>query len=117
MSTKQRTCVRRAKKEKENVKNKDRMTRKRKRKKQKQNEIRFFNYAFVDDDCSSFASSKDDDDEGVRIIFDRSVVAVVEGDGSFDLKILYPIPAAGLGKRTGRGRRATLVKYGEKFVF
>jgi hypothetical protein len=59
-------------------------------------------------------SSRDDDDEGVRIIFDRS--AVVDVGGSFDLKILYPIPV-GLGKSSGSGRRGTLVKYGEKFVF
>ncbi len=70
----------------------------------------------VDVDCSSFASSREDDDEGVRIIFERSVLVDVELGGSLDLKILYPIPA-GLGKSTGSGRRATLVKYGEKFVF
>jgi len=96
------------------VKNKkDRMTRKGKKNETERNS--FINYAFVDDDCSSLASSKDDDDEGVRIIFDRSLLVVV--GGSFDLKILYPIPVVGLGKRTGSGRRATLVKYGEKFVF
>jgi hypothetical protein len=67
----------------------------------------------VDVDCSSFASSREDDDDGVRIIFERSVV--VDG-GSLDLKILYPTPA-GLGKSTGSGRSETLVKYGEKFVF
>lgn len=43
-------------------------------------------------------------------------VDVVELGGSLDLKILYPTPA-GLGKSTGSGRSATLVKYGEKFVF
>ena len=67
----------------------------------------------VDVECSSFGSRRDEDDEGVKMIFDRSVV--VEG-GSLDLKILYPTPV-GLGKMTGSGRRATLFKYGETFVF
>ena len=69
-------------------------------------------------------SSKEDDDDGVRIILERSVEAVVvlmfvidvDVGGSLDLKILYPTPA-GLGKITGRGRKATLAKYGEKLVF
>ena len=60
----------------------------------------------VDDDCSSFPSSKEDDEEGVRIIFERSDV---ELGGSLDLKILYPGPT-GFGKSTGRGRSATLFK-------
>jgi hypothetical protein len=81
----------------------------------KKNKIECYVFIVVVD-CSSFASSREDDDDGVRIIFERSAVVGVELGGSFDLKILYPTPA-GFGKSTGRGRNATLVKYGEKFVF
>ena len=70
----------------------------------------------IDVDCSSLVSSREDDDEGVRIIFDRSVVVDVELGRSLDLKILYPMPV-GFGRSRGRGRREILVKYGEKFVF
>jgi hypothetical protein len=64
---------------------------------------------------SSVTSSKGDDEEGVRIIFERSLVLESEVgiEDSFDLKILYA--SSGISGKSNGNRN--LVVYGENFLF